>query len=263
MAVYARIVGARLRSQVEYRLSFALDLLADVITQATELLAIVVIFSQVHALGGLDRAGVLLIYALAGLSFGLADLIAGQISGLSGYLVSGRFDILLVRPLSTLGQILTSDVALRRIGRVAFAFAVAVYVQSTTDIQWTADRVALAVLTPLCGATIIGSLWVATSTLAFWLIDAHEVTGTITHGTNLFISYPLAVYPSYLRRLFAFAIPGAFVAYYPALYLLGSPDPLGAPTQLAWLAPAVAAVSAVAAAVIWRLAVRGYQGTGS
>ncbi|MEJ3746452.1 ABC-2 family transporter protein [Actinomycetes bacterium KLBMP 9797] len=261
--VYARIVAARLRSQTEYRLSFALDLLADVITQATELLVIVVLFSQVHALGGIDRTGVLLVYALAGTSFGLADLVAGQISGLSGYLLSGRFDCLLIRPMSTLGQILTSDVALRHIGRVVFALAVAGYVLHTADVHWTVGRVVLAVVAPVCGAAILSAIWVVSSSLAFWLLDAQEVTGAVTHGTNLFISYPAATYPRYLRAIFAFAIPGAFVSYYPALYLLGQPDPLGGPAALCWLTVPIAAASTALAAVVWRLAVRGYQGTGS
>jgi ABC-2 type transport system permease protein len=260
---YGRIGWARIRAQLEYRLSFALDCLADVIAQATELVAIVVLFSQADTLGGLDRTGVLLIYAMASIGFGLADLVVGQIGGLPGYIRTGGLDVLLLRPLSALGQLLISDVQLRRIGRLLTGLGVAGYVLATAGIEWTLARVALVIITPLAGATIVGSIWVASSALSFWLVEGQEMTSAVTHGTNLFTSYPLGVYPTWLRRLLAFVIPGAFVSYYPTLALLGQPDPLGAPTVLAWLAAPVAALAALGSGLVWRHAMRHYQGTGS
>jgi ABC-2 type transport system permease protein len=263
IGVYARVIGSRLRSQVEYRLSFILDCLSDVIAQGTELVAIVVLFSQVNAIGGIDRQGVLLIYALASTGFGLADLFVGQIGRLPGYIRTGELDVLLVRPMGALGQLLSSDVELRRVGRVLVGVGVTAYVLSTTTIDWTPARVLLAVVTPLAGAVIIGSVWVASSAVSFWLIDGQEFTGALTHGTNLFISYPLAVFPTWLRYFLAFIIPGAFVAYYPALALLGRPDPLGGPALLSWISVPVAIIAMAVAGVVWRFALRHYQGTGS
>jgi len=58
-------------------------------------------------------------------------------------------------------------------------------------------------------------------------------------------------------------IPMAFVAYYPALFILGRPDPIGLPPFTPFLTPAVAAATAVIAAVAWRTGIRHYRGTGS
>jgi len=71
------------------------------------------------------------------------------------------------------------------------------------------------------------------------------------------------VYSGWLRRLMAFVVPGAFVAYYPALALLDKADPLGAPAWLGWVAPLVALVVVALAGVVWKSAVRHYRGTGS
>lgn len=60
-----------------------------------------------------------------------------------------------------------------------------------------------------------------------------------------------------------FAVPGAFVAYFPALALLGRPDPLGLPDALRYGSPVVAAVAVAAAGLLWRTGIRHYQGTGS
>ena len=43
-----------------------------------------------------------------------------------------------------------------------------------------------------------------------------------------------------MRSVFTFVIPMAFINYYPALYLLGKPDPTGMPAWLPFIAPLVA-----------------------
>jgi len=60
-----------------------------------------------------------------------------------------------------------------------------------------------------------------------------------------------------------FIVPLAFVNWYPALYLLDMPDPLGLPSWLQYASPAVALLAALAAAVAWRAGVRRYRSTGS
>jgi ABC-type uncharacterized transport system permease subunit len=66
----------------------------------------------------------------------------------------------------------------------------------------------------------------------------------------------------WLRRLLAFVIPMAFVAYFPALYVLDKPDPLGLPRFLQFLSPLGAITAAVVAGAAWRTAVRHYQSAG-
>jgi ABC-2 type transport system permease protein len=53
-----------------------------------------------------------------------------------------------------------------------------------------------------------------------------------------------------------------FVAYFPALYILNKPDPLGSPEWLRFCSPLVAVGTCVAAGLIWRFAVRHYRSAG-
>jgi ABC-2 type transport system permease protein len=79
----------------------------------------------------------------------------------------------------------------------------------------------------------------------------------------LLTQYPMHIYGAWLRRLFIFVIPLAFVNYFPALYILNKPDALGAPAFVRFLAPLVAAAVALFAAWFWQLGVRHYRSTGS
>jgi ABC-2 type transport system permease protein len=74
--------------------------------------------------------------------------------------------------------------------------------------------------------------------------------------------YPVNVYDQWLRRFFAFVVPMAFVAYFPALYVLDKPDPLGLPQFLQFISPLVAVAVAAIAAAVWRTAVRHYRSAG-
>ncbi|MHA6785256.1 ABC transporter permease [Pseudonocardia saturnea] len=261
--VYRRIVASRVRSQLAYRTSFVLDVVAQLVGQSIELVAILVVFTQVESLGGFDRGEVVLMYALAATAFGLADLAVGQVEELPTYIRTGELDVLLLRPLGTLAQILSADVALKRVGRVAAGLAVLAYALTTSGIDWTPLRVLVAVTAPVVGAVIFAAIWVAANTVSFWVVDGREVANSVTYGSNFATSYPITVYGPWLRRILCFVVPGAFVAYFPALALLGRPDPLGFPVALQYSAPLVALIAVGGAALVWRTGVRRYQGTGS
>jgi len=261
--VYRPLLASRVRGQLAYPLSFALDVLAQAIGQAIELVVILVLFSRVTSLGGFSADEVLLIYALAGISFGLADLVVGQLDELPRWIRTGELDVLLVRPLPVLAQLITADLQLRRLGRVLVGLAVLAVVLTRAPIAWSPMVVALLVLTPLIGAVIIGAIWVATCAVSFWVIEGRELANAFTYGSSLSTAYPLTVFAPWLRRLLTFVVPAAFVAYYPVMAILGRPDPLGLPGGVRYAAPLVALAAVAVAALIWRAAVRHYQGAGS
>ncbi|USX50811.1 ABC transporter permease [Lentzea sp. HUAS12] len=261
--VYPKLIGARLKSQLSYRASFAIDFVTQVIAQGYEMVVILVLFTQIDALGGFTKNEVLLMYAFAGAAFGVADLFAGQLDNLPTYIRTGSFDVLLMRPLRTLPQIMCSDIRLRRIGRITGALAVMFYALAHVPVDWSPAKVLLTVLTPVAGAVIYSAVWVVACSICFWIVEGREFANAVTYGSNAFTSYPINVYSRPLRWLMAFVVPGAFVAYYPSLALLGKQDPLGLPGWVGWTSPLVAALAAGVAALVWRFAVRHYRGTGS
>lgn len=263
LVVYGRLAGAAARSQLAYPLSFTLQCVGQAVAQVVDLITIIVLFGHVSAMGGFGVREVLVVYGIAGVAFGFADMIVGQLDTLPTYIRTGRLDALLLRPLSALGQLCASDIALRRIGRLTTSLVTLVYALSTVDIDWTPTRVAIAVVAPVVGTVILCSIWVVACSITFWVVEGREVANTVTYGSSMFTAYPLGVFSSWLRRLMGFLVPGAFVAYFPTLALLGKPDPLGLPAFLQWSSPVVAVVAALCATAVWRFALRHYRGTGS
>ncbi|HET8682157.1 MAG TPA: ABC-2 family transporter protein [Micromonosporaceae bacterium] len=260
---YRQLLGAQARSQASYRTSFVIDLAGNVLVVGADLLAVLVLFRVTPALGGFAVAEVVLMFGLAGTGFALADLLVGNIERLRLYVRTGLLDAVLVRPLGVLPQLLALDFQLRRFGRLAYALAVLGFATAYAEIAWTPARVGLVVLAPLSGAVFFGAIFVAGATVAFWWVDSGEVANAFTYGGREFTSYPVSVYSGWFRRLFGYGLGFAFVAYYPALGLLGRSDPLGLPAWTAWAGPAVSALAAAAAGLLWRTGVRHYRSTGS
>jgi ABC-2 type transport system permease protein len=85
----------------------------------------------------------------------------------------------------------------------------------------------------------------------------------LTYGGSYLISHPMHIYPRWLRRLSTYVVPAIFLNYYPALYFLDKPDPLGLPSFAPFLSPLVGALVFGAALSFFRFGVRRYQSTGS
>jgi ABC-2 type transport system permease protein len=256
-------VAAQVRSQAQYRGSFAVDLVGSVLFGVLDVATVVVMFRVTPTLGGFAFADVFLMSALATCAFAVADLLVGNVERLNVYVRSGLLDAVLVRPLGALTQLAVMDVAARRLGRVVFGVAIVGVAVAHADLPPTPARLALLAVTPIAGAVIFSAIFVATAAVAFWWIESGEIANGLTYGGLNFTQYPITIYGALFRRLFAYGVGFAFVAYYPALALLDRPDPLGGPAVLGYAAPLVALAAAVGAAVLWRTGVRHYRSTGS
>jgi ABC-2 type transport system permease protein len=262
LLLWRRLIGAQIRAQLQYRLSFALDFAGTFLIAFIDFLAVLVIFHNVHRLGVWSVREVALLYALSSIAFAFTDLVIGHLDQFPQKVRDGNFDILLIRPRGTLFQVIASDFQLRRLGRAFQGMLVLVYALASLDLHWTVGRALLLVVTVPSAVVIFGSVWSVGACVAFWTTDGGEFVNAFTYGGNLMSQYPIDIYSAWLRRFLAYIVPLAFVCYFPALYLLDKPDPLGLPRVLQFASPVVAVVAAFVASAIWQFAVRHYRSAG-
>jgi ABC-2 type transport system permease protein len=263
LKTYVLLLRAQVRSQLQYRVSFALDVMSTLMTSGVEFAAFALVTTRFGGVGGWKLEEVALLYGLAEFSFGLMDLLFGGFDApnVARHVRGGSFDQFLLRPASLTLQVFGSEFALRRLGRIALGSSILVAAITSSPVNWTPDKVWLV---PLCilGLTLFfGGLFVVGGALTFWSVDNLEAMNILTYGGNTLISYPMSIYDDWLRRLFTFVLPAAFLSYYPALYLLEKPSSLG--TWAAWLSPIAGLLMLGAGFTVWHIGVRRYQGTGS
>jgi viologen exporter family transport system permease protein len=261
-AVYCRLAGANIRAQLQYRVSFVIDLTATFLLSFLDFLAVLILFHNVPRLAGWSVHEVAFLYGSSAIAFALAELLVGHSEQLAMRLRTGTFDVLLARPRGTLYQVAASELPLRRLGRVLQGLVVFVYALAGVNIDWTFGRVAMLFAMVPTGVLLFASMWVVALCLLFWTVDGNEFSNAFTYGGQTMTQYPIDIYGQWLRRFLAYLVPTAFVCYFPSLYLLGKNDPLGLPRIVQFIAPLVALASAAVAGLAWRTAVRHYRGAG-
>ncbi len=259
---YRAVLASRLRAQRSYPAGFALDLAGSLLIGLTEFGEVWVIFHNVAVLGGLDFDAILVLFGLSNLTFQLADLVVGHLDTLPTFIRAGTLDAFYLRPLPVLAQLMTCEVDLRRISRIAVALVALVAGLGANDVSLDVHNVALLAMTIVFGAAIFAGLFVCAASLQFFLINGAELTNAFTYGGSYASSQPASIFPSPLKMLFGYLVPVVFTAYLPTLALLDLPGPSGLPAWLAWLTPVAALWVWTLAYTLWRWGTAHYQGGG-
>jgi ABC-2 type transport system permease protein len=264
LRLYLRLTGAGLRGQLQYRVSFALQVASSFTSTFVELLSVIILFRTFKDLGGWSVGDVAFLYGLASVAFGLTEMFGGEsFEHVSQLIKAGEFDRILTRPVSAFVQVLASDLQLRRLGRIAQGIFALVLAQRLTVIDWTGPKGVLFVVAVASTAIVFFTVFVIGAAICFWTIDSSEVQNIFTYGGTELASNPLHIYGRLVQSVFLYIVPLGLTSFYPALYILGKPDPFGLPGFVPFLAPLVAAVFFGIGLVIWEIGLRQYQSTGS
>jgi len=263
LRAYAALMAGQFRAMASYRASFVVELVSNVGGTALDVGTVFVLFRAGRVVGGFTLAEAILMASITAAGFVLADFAVGNVDRLTTYVRAGTLDAVLVRPLGVLPQLLLMDLPVRKALRVAIGVGMLGLGIRLNHIHWTPGRGLLIVVAPVAAAVFFGAIFVLSASLSFWWVDSGEIGNGFTYGGRDFTSYPITVYGGWFRAIFAYALGFGFVAYQPALALLGRADPLGVPARAGYLSPLVALLVAAIAAVVWRAGVRHYRSTGS
>jgi len=262
---YLKLVSIRIRAQMQYRVSFLLDALSTAVVSGVSFLTIALILQRFEGIGGWRLWEVAFLYGSVETGFGIMDLVfSGFDPPLFGRQVRmGTFDQMLLKPANILIQVLGSEFLIRRIGRILQGALVLGLALANLDIAWTLGK---AVYLPLViGGMVLffGGLFVVGSTITFWTVDSIEAINVLTYGGTEMMTYPMQIYPDWLRQFFTYIVPGIFMNYLPALYILGKLDPLGLPAMTKYISPLVGAAVFAISLAFWKYGLKHYQSTGT
>ena len=251
------------RSAMQYRASLVLMMVNAVFIASLELLGILVVFGNVHSIGGFTLPEALYLYGTAQAAFFTSDLLFTGTEYLAVRIRMGTFDGLLIRPVGVLPQVFADQFTPRRIPPLLPAYTALAVGVAKAPVHWTLLRIAMVPYTLLVGVAVFGAVWILVGAFQIVAADASEVMNSITYGGQFMTSYPLSLYGRNLMLFLTFALPLAYVNWQPTLYVLGHPDPLGTPSFLRFAGPLFAAAMWVLALFAWRAALRHHRSTGS
>jgi ABC-2 type transport system permease protein len=263
LRVYRRYLGISLRSQLQYRAAFAMQVLGHTVATGVEFLAIWALFARFGSLAGWTLPEVALLYGMADVTFAIADAIGRGFDMLGSLVKGGDFDRILLRPRSTVLQLMGQELTLKRVGRLGQGLAILLWASHAGLVAWSPAKVLLLLGAIGGGVCLYLGLTIIAATSVFWTIESLEIWNAFSYGGNYATQYPLPIYRRWFRRFLLVVLPLGCVNYLPGVAILGRPDPLATPLALRWLAPLAGVAFLAVALRIWQGGVRRYVSTGS
>lgn len=260
MKLYFRLLWAAIRARMQYKLDFIATTMMFGLLMLVDFLTVAVILHRFGTVGGWNLHEVALLAGITATANGLHRTFAGELNNFERYLVNGEFDTLLTRPWPTLASLLARNFDLGRAGAILQGYILITFGLKAVLAQGAPAWLAVYVyLLPIAGFCVIVAINMAVAAMGFWLTRIDELTAFVLHAPMTAASYPMSIYPQWMRGIFTSLLPVAAAGYIPLTYGLGKGG-----TPLALLAPLLAAAGALLVGLrLWRFGERHYQSTGS
>ncbi|MBR2941958.1 MAG: ABC-2 family transporter protein, partial [Clostridia bacterium] len=215
-------------------------------------------FMRFEQVKGYAYPEVLVCFAIVLMQFSLAEMFARGFDTFAGIVRRGEFDRVLVRPRSTILQVLGAKFELSRLGRMFQATLIFIYAMTNGAVVWTPGRMAALGMMLLGGMALFSTLFLLYAAFCFFTLEGLEFMNVFTDGGREYGKYPVDVYGKRILQFSTVIIPYALVQYYPLQYLLGRSD-----NWLYALCPLGAGIFLLAAYALWRVGVMRYTSSGS
>ena len=249
---------------MQYPASFLLTSAGAFAATGVDFIATWALFLRFRQVAGWRIGDVAVFYGVIGASFALADALTRGFDVFGEQFVkTGDFDRVLVRPRSTVLQLLGYELRATRVGRLAQALLVGYIGIHLTSITWSWTVWATLLFAVAGGMALFSGILILQATLAFWTVESLEIGNALTYGGVEAAQYPLDLYARWFRNFLIFIVPLGCVSYFPVAAVLGKADRTGLPAQLLQLTPALGFLFLAMALWIWRYGVRHYTSTGS
>lgn len=263
LRLYAAYVRAYSASLMQYRVSLLLRLFSTLTNSVLECLGIWVLFTRFRMLGSWNMTETLLLFSLASMAFGLAETFGRGFDKFPPYVSTGDFDRMLLRPRSTVLQVLGTRFELNKLGRVLQGGLLGAYCLQALGATITPAKAWLLAGAVIGGTFVYAGVFVIFAALSFWTVQSVELAYVLTNCTLDMFQYPIEIYTAWLRRFFTFVVPLAAITYYPLIAVLDKADATGLPAWFHWASPALGPLFFLATLGFWRIGVRHYHSTGS
>jgi ABC-2 type transport system permease protein len=248
-----------LKVRVSHRGDFLIGLATSMAATVFQLGFILVLFRNVPRLADWRFDEVLFLYGFSLIPFGIFNVLSQNIYEFGGeYIMEGKFDRVLIRPVSSLFQVLFEAFRIESFHEILVGLVLVFWAARRLGHHWSALDIALLGAFAICGATIYLAVFLLLSCFSFWFEDRIGVHPPVWN-VLAFGRYPLSIYSGVVQFFLCWIIPFGLASFYPSVRMLGrtiSP-------QYAPLVPVVAVVFLAIAISLWNFGTRHYSSTGT
>ena len=261
--LYIRSMGMLLKSHLQYPASFIMQMLAQLVMEGGEMLAVILVMNRFERLNQWLPGDLYFFFGMMSVTFYMTEIFARGVTGDFPSMVrTGRLDTLLLRPRGVLTQVLCSGTDPRRITCIAVGVAALVTGSRMSGVQWNALKVLAMAESILMGMLLILGLFMIEAIFCIHSVKSIELVNALTYGGRSACQYPVDIYPRPLRILFTVIAPFALTLHVPAAWILDKPL-YGWPDWAVFVCPLGGAVLFAVMVFLFNRGIRYYRSTGS
>lgn len=256
--LYPEYLKQNIKTMLEYKIDFVIGVFSTLLSQFYGIFFVWVIFENIKQINGWTFYQITFIYGLLTLAKGIDMFFFDNLHALGyEYVKEGTFDILMIRPISPLFQLVANYTQQDGIGLFILGAIVVAKSLAELNITLTLLDILLLIIFVISGAAIISAINLIFATTGFKTINSHVIMGSV-NSFQEFAFYPLSMYPKVIGFILTWILPYAFVSYYPSDYFLNKQYGI-----LSVLTPFIAVVLWIIALRVWHWGLKNYESTGS
>lgn len=258
MKLYLKYFSMQLKSMLEYKKTFILSFLSQLITSIFSFVSIFFLFDKFGNIDGYTFNNVLICFSMSFFGFSVAECFFRAFDHFDRMIANGQFDRILVRPKNLFLQILGTEIEFSKFGRAVAALAIFICTLTFNTALLKPDKLITLILMMFGTVVIYACLYILKAGITFFTTQSLEIMNIFTDGAKELTQYPLDIYQKWVRRFFTYILPIALVNYYPLLYVIEKTD-----NSLYMFLPAISIFFAIPCYIVWRIGLRKYKSTGS
>jgi len=245
--------------RISYRGDFFVSLGTSFAATVFALAFMVVLFQKAPQLAGWRFEELLFLWGFTLIPYGMFNVISLNLYDFgNNYIIEGKFDRVLLRPVSSLFQVLFETFRIESLHEIAAGLFCMWWASRALGLHWTAAMIATLAFYGLCAGVIYVSIFLLLSAVSFWFEDRIGVHPPVWN-VIAFGRWPLSIYSAAVQFFLCWIIPFGLASFYPSARLLGR----GVTPQYLPFVPVVAIAFLTLAVSVWNFGTRHYASTGS
>jgi len=259
VVILGQYFGQYAKTRMTYKSDFLVACLTSILATAAGYGFVLVLFTRIPRLQGWRFEEILFIYGFSLLPMGFFNIVSLNLYEFGDtYIVEGKFDRVLLRPVHSLFQVLFENFRLESMQEIVIGVVAVAYCAARLKIRWTGVNLLLFPFFVLCGAVIYVCTFVIIASMSFWFEDRIGLSPPV-YNMIPFGRYPITIYNVFIQFVLSWIVPFAFASFYPTVRFLGRTE---FSTKF-YLVPVVSIFLASLALFIWNRGVNHYKSTGS
>lgn len=253
------------KTRLAYKGDFFAELFASLLGTLAALAFVLMLFygAGIQAIGDWSREQVLFVYGFTFIPFGIFNVLSMNLYQFSErYIIEGRFDRILLRPLGTLPQVIFESFRLQSLHEVAVGLVIVTLCARAMGSPLSLWDYGIIALMAFGGFGVLMGIFLLLVSVSFWFEDRIGIAPPV-YNLIMFGRYPNDIYHPGIQFILKWIIPFGFIGFYPSARFIGGVKFAEDLKVAFYLTPLVGLICLTLALTVWSMGVRRYSSTGT